>query len=251
MKIPFRFQASIVACCALFATGCVHRADIPSNALLAPDDTAFTPEAAERFSAMAVGPLSPVYPGLAEQIVSDFDLAEKKGIGIDIGGGPGTLIVELCKRTRYLYWVNADINPHNFAHFYRLLGEEGLGGRAGAVFADAHALPFRDNYADIFVSRGTFQFWKDKNGAFSEILRVLKPGGVAFIGRGLPDAMPPEQARALRAKHGSGPKYDVTETEAELHAVMKAIGVRGYKVRVHRNPAAPDINYGIWLELRK
>jgi len=52
--------------------------------------------------------LAPVYAPLAEQIVSDFDLSEREGIGIDLGSGPGTLIVELCKRTR-MHWINADI----------------------------------------------------------------------------------------------------------------------------------------------
>jgi len=219
--------------------------------LLTPDTDAFTAEAAERFHAMATGPLGPVYPGLADQIVSEFGLVDKKGIGIDIGSGPGSLILELCKRTKHMYWINADINTHNFAHFYRHLDEEDLGNRAGAVFADAHALPFRDDYADIFVSRGTFQFWQDQDQAFSEILRVLKPGGVAFIGRGLPDAMPPGQAREIREKHGQGPKYDLAETELELRQVMKHIGVHDYEVRIHRHPDAPDINYGIWLAFRK
>jgi len=251
MKISSHALIGIAVCCLLLAAGCAHRPAVSSGALLVPDDATFTPQAAERFSTMASGPLGPVYPGLAEQIVSEFGLAEKRGIGIDIGGGSGALVVELCKRTRHMYWLNVDINPHNFTHFYRLLGEEGLGGRAGAIFADAHALPFRDDYADIFVSRGTFQFWEDKYRAFSEILRVLRPGGVAFIGRGLPDAMPPEQAQAIRAKHGSGPKYDLVETEAELCAVMKAIGVRNYEVRVQRDPDVPSINYGIWLQFRK
>ena len=46
------------------------------------------------------GTLSPVYAPLAEQIVADFDLDKKTGIGIDLGSGPGTLIIELCKRTQ-------------------------------------------------------------------------------------------------------------------------------------------------------
>jgi len=243
--------AVVIICCLLWPSGCVHRVEIPDLALQVPDEEVHTAHQANRFEAAAKGALSPVYPGLARQIVSEFHLADKAGLGIDLGGGPGTLVVELIKRTRRMYWINADINPHNFTHFYRNVEAEGLGHRAGAVFADAHALPFRDNYADIVVSRGTFQFWNDKRQAFSEVLRVLKPGGTAFIGRGLPDAMLPEQARAIRQKHGHGPKYDLVETEAELHIVMKKIGVDDYRIRIHRHPDAPNINYGIWLEFRK
>ncbi|MFC1735067.1 class I SAM-dependent methyltransferase [Candidatus Hydrogenedentota bacterium] len=235
----------------VIANGCAHHRGVPSNALLTPDPEKFTIEAADKFDVVTRGALAPVYPLLAEQIVSEFELAEKRGIGIDIGSGPGSLIVELCKRTQHMYWINADINTHNFTHFHRNLDKEGLAHRAGAVFADAHALPFRDDYAEIFVSRGTFQFWEDKNQAFAEILRVLKPGGSAFIGRGLPDAMPPEQARAIRGKHGHGPKYDLKETGRELRDVMKNIGVDDYKIRIHKHPGAEDINYGIWVEFRK
>jgi len=92
--------------------------------------------------------LAPVYSPLAKQIVMDLDLHNKKGIGIDLGSGPGTLIIELCRHTR-LHWINADINPHFFPHFYKEARQRGFGHRVSAVFADAGALPFRDNYADI------------------------------------------------------------------------------------------------------
>jgi len=248
-----RFRSAIVTIVVsiAFVEACCRLTDARVDALLVPDDTVFTPEAAEKFYRSATGALAPVYPLLAEQIVSDYGLAERTGIGIDIGGGPGTLVVELCKRTRYMYWINADINPHNFPFFYRDVKKENMGDRVGAVFADVHALPFRDNYADIVVSRASFHSWRDKDRAFSEILRVLKPGGVAFIGRGLPDAMPPDQARDLRRRHGHGPEYDIAETEKELRATMDNIGIRDYTIRIQHPPGAEDVNYGIWLEFRK
>ena len=126
--------------------------------------------------------LRPVYGPLAEQIVTEFELDKKTGIGIDVGSGPGTLIIELCKRTQ-LHWVNADINPHFFPYFYKEAGKNDFGHRVSAIFADAHALPFRDNYADFIVSRGSFPFWQDKKKAFSEIYRILKPGAIAYIGK--------------------------------------------------------------------
>ena len=63
--------------------------------------------------------------------------------------------------------------------------------------------------------------------------------------------MPVDQARDIREKHGHGPKYDLAETEAQFHAIMKQIGVRDYRVRIHRRPEAPGLNYGIWLEFTK
>jgi SAM-dependent methyltransferase len=206
--------------------------------------------AAQRMIAAAEGGLAPVYQPLAKEIAATLDLTQPQGVGIDLGSGPGTLIVELCRQTK-MHWINADVNPHFFPYFMRKADDAGFAGRVSAVRADAVALPFRRNYADVIVSRGSFQFWSDKQKAFREILRVLKPGAPAYVGRGLPACMPLDTARELRQRHGSGPKYDVDETETALRDVMKALGIDDFKI--HRPHAGnPDaVNYGIWLEFRK
>ena len=207
-------------------------------------------QSAERMIEASRGRLAPVYAPLAEQIVKDFDLAGREGVGIDLGSGPGTLIVELCKRTK-LHWSNADINPHFFAHFLRLADVHGVGGRVSAVRADAQHLPFRDGYADIVVSRGSYHFWADQKKAFGEIYRVLKPGAVAYIGRGFPRALPIETARRIRSRQGRGMKYDRSEKAKALRSLMADLGIRGYRIHLPAAPRGEDVNYGIWLEFRK
>jgi SAM-dependent methyltransferase len=194
--------------------------------------------------------LAPVYAPLAEQIVSDFDLDKKVGIGIDLGSGPGTLILELCERTK-LYWINADINPHFFPHFYRQADELGFGHRVSAIFADAHSLPFRDNYADIIVSRGSFHFWEDKVQAFNEIYRVLKPGAIAYIGRGFSRNLPVQTAKKIRAKQRGKMNYDAEKTANELYNIMNELGVKDYRIDIPKPPGSENVNYGIWVEFHK
>ena len=194
--------------------------------------------------------LAPVYAPLAGQIVSDFDLSEKDGIGIDLGSGPGTLIVELCKRTR-MHWINADINPNFFPNFYRQAEENDLGHRVSAIFADAHSLPFRDNYADIIVSRGSYHFWEDRVLAFSEIYRVLKPGAVAYIGRGFSRDLPVETAKKIRAKQGKKMKYNLDEKANELSNIMSKLGIKDYRIDRPKPPGSDNVNYGIWIEFHK
>jgi len=194
--------------------------------------------------------LAPVYGPLAEQIVADLALDEKTGIGIDVGSGPGTLIIELCKRTR-LHWVNADINPHFFPYFYRQAEKHGFGHRVSAIFADAEALPFRSNYADVIVSRASFHFWTDKVEGFREVYRVLKPGAVAYIGRGFSENLPVETAKEIRAKQGGKMKYDVEETAGQLREVMKELRIRDYRVHRPKAGAEEGVNYGVWIEFRK
>ena len=194
--------------------------------------------------------LAPVYAPLAEQIVSDFDLSKKEGIGIDLGSGPGTLIVELCKRTR-MHWINADINPNFFPNFYRQAEENNVSQQISAIFADAHSLPFRDNYADIIVSRGSYHFWEDKVRAFGEIYRVLKPGAVAYIGRGFSRNLPVETAKKIRSIQGKKMKYNLAEKAEEFDNIMDKLGIKDYRIDIPKPPGSENINYGIWIEFRK
>ncbi len=196
------------------------------------------------------GALAPVYAPLAEQIVQDFDLAGREGVGIDLGSGPGTLIVELCRRTK-LHWINADINPHFFGYFLGLAERRGVAHRVSAVFADAQELPFRDDYADVIVSRGSYHFWADRKKGFAEIHRVLKPGGVAYVGRGFPASLPAATARAIRARQGRRRRYDAEKEAASLRTMLKELGIRGFRVHVPRPPGAEDVSYGVWVEFHK
>lgn len=196
------------------------------------------------------GTLAPVYAPLAEQIAMDFDLREKEGIGIDLGSGPGTLILELCRHTR-LHWINADINPHFFPHFYKQAQQQGFGHRVSAVFADACALPFRDNYADIIVSRGSFPFWPDKKRAFGEIYRVLKPGAVAYIGRGFSRNLPVATAKKIRGKQGGKMKYNLDKAANELRQIMNTLQIKEWKIHRPSPPGSDNVNYGLWIEFHK
>jgi len=198
--------------------------------------------------------LEPVYGPLAEQIVNDYSLAEMKGIGIDLGSGPGDLIIELCKRTKYLHWINADINPGFFPAFFRKAEKAGFVDRVSAIYADAVKLPFHDNFADILVSRGSFHLWGDMTEAFREIYRVLKPGGIAFVGRGFSRELPVETALKIRSeqgKRGSGPGYDVFATAEKLESIMKTLLISNYSIHIPKPPGEKKINYGIWLEFHK
>lgn len=230
----------------LCGAGCATAKHAPS-----PSNEKYTEQDALRMIKASQGTLAPVYAPLAKQIVVDFDLRDKEGIGIDLGSGPGTLILELCKRTTRLHWINADINPHFFPHFYEQAQQQGFGHRVSAVFADACDLPFRDNYADIIISRGSFPFWHDKTRAFSEIYRVLKPGAVAYIGRGFSRNLPVATARSIRAKQGKKMKYDMDQAAEELRQIMKELKIKECKIHRPNPQGSDDVNYGIWIEFHK
>ena len=198
--------------------------------------------------------LSPVYGPLAEQIVSEFDLVHREGTGIDVGGGYGNLAIELAKRTPQMQWINADINPEVIPSVRQAAKEAGVEHHMSALLVDVHEMPFEDDYADIIVSRGSFQFWTDRRKAFYEISRVLKPGGVAFIGRGFSENLPVNVARKVREQQmaqGSFPVYNVEETAEELKNIMELLGIKDYRIRIPKPSGSEGINYGIWLEFHK
>jgi len=205
---------------------------------------------AERMIRAAEGTLAPVYAPLAEEIVQRLDLGDTQGMGIDLGSGPGTLIVELCKRTK-LHWINADINPHFFTYFFEKAAAGGYSGRVSAMQADACTLPFRDNLVDVVVSRGSFQFWPDLREGLAEVYRVLKPGGIAYIGRGLPETLPLETARQMRSEQGKDMKYDPAATEQQFREIVQALGIKDYRIHRPRPAGSEGVNYGIWLQFRK
>ncbi len=188
----------------------------------------------------------PVYPYLARHLVNTFDLAEKTGVGIDIGSGPGNFIIELCKRTE-MYWINADINPHFFPYFFDLAKLHGVGGRVGAIQADVHNLPFRSAYADVIVSRSSYQFWKDKPRAFTEIYRVLKPGGVAYIGRGMSENVPLKIAKRICGDLNRNPEKKINEYKE----ILRAAGISRYKIHVPKPAGSEKATYHPWVEFRK
>ncbi len=216
-----------------------------------PDYEKFSEKYPQRFKNTAQNVLAPAYPYLAEYLVDRYSLKDKSGIGIDIGGGSGNVVLELVKKTEKFYWISTDINTYFFEIICKNAAEQSLAHRLGIVFADAHCLPFKDNYADIVVSRGSFWIWKNKELAFSEIYRVLKPGGTAFIGRGFTDNMPLKVARQIREKQGKKSlNYDPDETAKELAAIMEKLGIENYKI--HRPKSEQkEVSYGVWVEFSK
>ena len=116
----------------------------------------------------------------ATRILGEID-GIRKGICIDIGCGPGTLDIELAKRTDFTV-IGLDIDAGMKPLFEKRARAAGLEKRLKFVAGDAQKMPFPDNYADVIVSRGTLTFIPDIGKCLREVERVLKPTGIAFLG---------------------------------------------------------------------
>ena len=130
---------------------------------------------------MTTGRFAPMYEPLARQMVLEYGL--KSGVALDIGSSCSSFPLDLAKKTEMrVYALDLD------AAAMRLLGyladEAGLTGRVIPVEGDAMDMPFKDNFADFIFSRGCIPFVPDQVQMLREVHRVLKPGGVAYLGHG-------------------------------------------------------------------
>lgn len=96
---------------------------------------------------------------------------------LDIGYGGGAFLPELSMRCDELHGV--DIHK-NIDMVRGMLSKEGV--KAALRYGDVTALPYSDRSFDRVVCISVLEFVKDLDRAFSEISRVLKPGGDAIIG---------------------------------------------------------------------
>ena len=106
-----------------------------------------------------------------------------------------------------------------------------LGPRVAAKFGDVHALPFAESTFDVVVSVGGVPFWQDREKAFREIHRVLRPGGVALAGgmyRFMPDSrkVSSELLRQAAAQTGL-PTIRVYDDKGQWVEIRKEAGNRG------------------------
>jgi ubiquinone/menaquinone biosynthesis C-methylase UbiE len=102
----------------------------------------------------------------------------KEGSLLDIGTGPGWLLLALQRKAPQMKLVGIDSSPamvtkarENTAGFESIEIKEG----------NADDIPFPDDYFDIVVSTVSMHHWKKPTVGFNEAYRVLKAGGFALI----------------------------------------------------------------------
>jgi arsenite methyltransferase len=105
---------------------------------------------------------------------------EPLGIGEDVldvgcGAGMDTLIAaQMVGPTGSVTGI--DMTPEMAAKARQSVAESGLG-TITIVEGSAERMPFVDASFDVIISNGVIDLIPDKDAVFSEILRVLRPGG--------------------------------------------------------------------------
>jgi|LSQX01.1.fsa_nt_gb ubiquinone/menaquinone biosynthesis C-methylase UbiE len=154
-----------------------------------------------RYDEIAEKVFYPIFDVIAENIITTTGIT--RGRMLDIGTGGGHLGFAMMKRTE-LSCVFADIEPVALKIAERRAAELGMSERCSTSIQDVHTMNLPDCYADLIVSRGSMIFWEDQEKAFSEIYRVLAPGGMTYVGTGCGSA---ECLKQINAKHPDGPDW--------------------------------------------
>lgn len=105
----------------------------------------------------------------------------KEGSLLDIGTGPGWLLLKLHLKAPQLRLVGIDSSPAMVTK-----ARQNMAAAAGAESIEieegnADKIPFPDDCFDIVVSTASIHHWKHPAIALNEVYRVLKEGGYALI----------------------------------------------------------------------
>ena len=138
----------------------------------------------------------PTIISTVKQIVEDYGVLE--GVGVDVGCGTAVFAIELCKHSKLkIYAMEKEKAISEVARMN--IEKEQLTDRIIPVLGDAHNLPFENEFADFIISRGSYHCWEDKVRVFKEIYRVLKKGGLAFVGGGFGRYITDEELKRVKS----------------------------------------------------
>lgn len=100
---------------------------------------------------------------------------------LDIGTGPGWLLVKLHQQSPRLRVTGLDASPSMVAKARKNMAKAGLSDVIEVKEGNTSRMPFSDSSFDTVVSTGSIHHWKDPTAGLNEVHRVLKPGGYALM----------------------------------------------------------------------
>ncbi len=121
------------------------------------------------------GYLSPGGPDEVDRVVAGLTLRGKTLL--DIGCGAGGITLHLVEKHGAAHATGFDVEMPVVQLAKKRTAERGLSGRADFVQAPPGPMPFPASSFDIVFSKDALLHVPDKEALFSEIFRVLKPGG--------------------------------------------------------------------------
>jgi SAM-dependent methyltransferase len=162
-------------------------------------------------------------PGGADELARVLEASNLEGCRVlDIGCGLGVIDELLVTRHRAASVVGIDIDPALLEHMRARIERAGLADRIQGMAVKPGPLPFADAAFDVVFSKDSLVQIPDKSAIFSEVLRVLRPGG-RFIAsdwlRGSTGDYSPEMLEYFRLE---GIAYNMATLEESATALRGA-----------------------------
>ncbi len=147
------------------------------------------------------GPMATLYekvatPGLRQfhrQVASEITSSLSSGRVLDVGTGPGHLLVEIARQNPALDLTGCDLSRKMLKIAKQSLERNGTAVQDSLstttntnasirlIRADVRELPFPDNAFDLVVSTLSIHHWRDPASGIRECLRVTAQGGRCWI----------------------------------------------------------------------
>jgi len=124
---------------------------------------------------------NPVYPGLARHIQKLY--GRQDGNILEIGPFSGVIFTLQEKNIGNTFSI-ASFPPEMGNHFLKKAKNQKHKDRVKVIESDPFLYGIEENTIDLAIFRGAFFFPSLGEANFMEIQRVLKPGGLAFVGGG-------------------------------------------------------------------
>jgi len=197
---------------------------------------------AKRFDKKVRENFMPAIVSTVKQITEDYGVLE--GIGVDVGCGTAVFAVELCRHSNLtIHALEKEKAIYEIA--CSNIKKEGLTDRIIPVLGDANDLPFESEFADFIISRGSYHCWEDKVRVFKEIYRVLKKGGIGFVGGGFGRYVTEEELNRMKSlrDHSLKEAAKAYNSPDKLKEVIDRAGIPNFHI-LH-DPA------GLWAEIKK
>lgn len=184
-----------------------------------------------------------IYPYLAAQIMEGYQ--QDFGSVLELGPFSGGISVALAKLHPQLNITIADESPEVLQYLRHEISTSELSGKIGVEKTTMDQLAFDGSQFNLVIFRGAFFFLNQKKRILQEIFRVLKEGGVAFIGGGFGKGTPQklideiaDESRVLNDRLGRR-----RVSIKELDEMIRESGLTD-KCRIEEAG-------GVWLNIRK
>lgn len=121
-----------------------------------------------------------VYVPFARRIVKCLTPLERGSTIVDLGTGPGLLSIELNKLLPQVKIIGVDPSSEMLKIARKNADEAGMSNYETRL-GKAEEIPIESNSVDLVVTQSSLHEWENPQKGFSEIFRVLKPGGSLIL----------------------------------------------------------------------